>query len=189
MCLFSNVRYRRIQCFLQISVEEQPIEPVHGHPMYSPLRLDLADVLVIPDHIGARTFHVGLLGYLGPARHLGPLQKLGNAEHGLPSRTFGGRLGAGDSEPGGGEGASCPAVLDIGEMPVDDIRGRVAVELVADVDECLDGGYVDVVDGRAVEDDGLESGPLVGVVEETLGFAGTGVVPWAILYFKSDIEF
>lgn len=41
-------------------------------------------------------------------------------------------------------------------MPVDDGGRRVAVELVADVDELLHGGDVDVVDGAEVEDDGAE---------------------------------
>jgi hypothetical protein len=37
-------------------------------------------------------------------------------------------------------------------MPVYFVRGSVAVELVADVDEVLDGGYIDVVDGGEVKD-------------------------------------
>lgn len=42
-------------------------------------------------------------------------------------------------------------------MPVYGVRGGVAVELIADVDEVLDGRNVDIVDRRKVEDDGFES--------------------------------
>jgi len=57
-----------------------------------------------------------------------------------------------EAETGGGESAFGPAVVDAGEMPVYFVRGSVAVELIADVDEVLDGGYIDVVDGGEVKD-------------------------------------
>ena len=105
----------------------------------------------------------------------------GDAEDGLPA--FEARsvaLRGGEAEAGGGEGPFGPAVVDAGEVPVYPVRGGVAVELVADVDEVLHGCYVDVVDGGEIEDDGFESG-LVGFDGD--GFAATraGVVPGAVL--------
>ncbi len=104
-----------------------------------------------------------------------------DAEDGLPALKDGGfALGSGESEAGGGEGAFGPAVVDAGEMPVDGVWGGVAVELVADVDEVLDGGDIDVVNGGEVEDDGFEGG-FVGFDGDGLAAAGAGVVPGAIL--------
>jgi len=65
-------------------------------------------------------------------------------------------------------------------VPVDFVGGGVAVELVADVDEVLDGGNVDIVDGGEVEDDSFEGG-LKGVVGGLAVAAGAGVVPGAVL--------
>ena len=62
-----------------------------------------------------------------------------NAEDGLPAVQAAVALGnAGVAEAGGDEGALGPAVVDGGEMPVDDRGGGVSVELVADVDQLLD---------------------------------------------------
>ena len=87
--------------------------------------------------------------------------------------------GAGVAEASGCEGALCPAVVDGGKVPVDRVGGGVAVELVADVDEVLDRGHVDVVYRGEVQDDGLERrAALVCLVD--LAAAGAGVVPWAV---------
>ena len=107
---------------------------------------------------------------------------LGDAEDGLPGFV---RLGVGGrggrvAEAGGGEGALGPAVVDAGEVPVYLVRGGVSVQLVADVDEVLDDGYVDVVDGAEVEDDGFQ-GWLVGFGYDWSSSSWAGVVPWSIL--------
>ncbi len=65
-------------------------------------------------------------------------------------------------------------------MPVYLVWACVAVELVADVDEVLDGGDVDVVDGGEVEDDGFE-GRFRRVIGGGAVAAGAGVVPGAVL--------
>lgn len=70
-----------------------------------------------------------------------------DAENGFPALETGIALRGWVAETGGGEGAFCPAVVDAGEMPVYSVGGGVAVELVADVDEVLDGCDVDVIDG------------------------------------------
>ena len=81
---------------------------------------------------------------------------IGDGEDGFPALETGvGALGGGIAESGTAEGALRPAVGDAGHVPVDLVGSGVAVELVADVDEMLDGGYVDVVDGRKVQDDGF----------------------------------
>lgn len=84
------------------------------------------------------------------------------------------------AETGRGESALGPAVRDAGEVPVYLVGACVAVELVADVDEVLDGGDVDVVDGGEVEDDGFEGG-FGGVVRGGAVAAGPGVVPGTVL--------
>lgn len=108
---------------------------------------------------------------------------LGDAEDGFPpvKHDGGGGVGRGRvAEAGGGEGAFRPAVVDAGEVPFDFVGGGVAVELVADVDEVLDGGDVDVVDGGEVEDDGLEGGEG-GLVGRGAAAAGPGVIPGSVL--------
>ncbi len=66
-------------------------------------------------------------------------------------------------------------------MPIYFVRGGVAVKLVADIDEVLDGCDVDVVDGREVEDDGFEGG-FVGFVWRGAATAWAWVVPGTILW-------
>ena len=113
---------------------------------------------------------------------------VGHAEDGLPALqarlrhvAFGGRV----AEAGGGEGAFGPAVVDAGEVPVDGVGGGVAVELVADVDEVLDGGDVDVIDGGEVEDDGFQGG-FVGLDGGRLSATGPRIVPGAVLTHTLD---
>ena len=68
------------------------------------------------------------------------------------------------------------------KVPVDDSRGGVPVERVAEVDEALDGGDVDVVDGGEVEDYGAEGRLLLSVGG---GVFRAGVAPEAVLRFVS----
>ena len=104
-----------------------------------------------------------------------------HAEHGLPTlKGLRPGLRSGEPETGGGQGPFSPAVVDAGDMPVYDVRGGVTVELVADVDEVLDGCDVDVVDGGEVKDDGPEGG-FVGFDRFGSATARARVVPWAIL--------
>jgi len=65
------------------------------------------------------------------------------------------------SETSSCQGALGPAAVDGGEVPFYCFGCSVAIELCADVDESLDGCYVDVVDGAEVEDDGTEDGSVV----------------------------
>ncbi|TLS26770.1 hypothetical protein PpBr36_05415 [Pyricularia pennisetigena] len=82
---------------------------------------------------------------------------LGDREDGLPPVLA---LAAGRrvSEPPGHERALRPAVADACDVPVDGVRGRVAVQLVPHVDELLHAADVDVVDAAEVENHGLERG-------------------------------
>lgn len=106
---------------------------------------------------------------------------LSDAENGFPARETLIALRCWVAESGGGEGAFCPAVVDAGEMPIYLVRGGVAVELVADVEEVLDGCDVDVVDRRKVEDDSFESG-FIRFVWRGAATAWTWVVPGTILW-------
>lgn len=65
-------------------------------------------------------------------------------------------------------------------MPFNQFRGGVAVELIAHVDQALDGGHVDVVHGAKVEDHGAEDGAVV-VQADDLAAARPGVIPGAVL--------
>ena len=65
-------------------------------------------------------------------------------------------------------------------MPIYGVRGRVAVKLVTNVDEILDRGDVDIVDGGKVEDDGFEGG-FVGLDGDGFAAARARIVPGAIL--------
>ena len=109
--------------------------------------------------------------------------ELGHAEDGLPSVVRGGAtgvLGGRVPEPGRGEGALGPAVVDAGDVPVHLFRGGVAVELVAHVDQVLDGSDVDIVDGGEVEDDGFEGG-AVRLLDQWFTTAWAWVIPGAVL--------
>ena len=82
-----------------------------------------------------------------------------HAEDGLPA--FVDRraaLRSGEPEAGRGEGSFRPAVVDARDMPVYRVRGGVAVQLVANVDQMLDRCDVHIVDGGKVENDGFEGG-------------------------------
>ena len=50
-------------------------------------------------------------------------------------------------ETGGHEGPLRPAVVDACHVPIDRVRSRVAVQLIAYVDQMLGGGDVDVIHG------------------------------------------
>ena len=122
-----------------------------------------------------------VLVVLGRGRGAVLAANVGDAEDGLPALVdrrvaFGRR----EAKTGGGEGPFGPAVVDAGDVPVHRVRGGVAVKLVADVNEVLNGGDVDVVDGGEVEDDGFEGG-LVGFDGNGSAAARAGVVPRAIL--------
>lgn len=104
---------------------------------------------------------------------------LGHAEDGFPAVVFLARWRRGVSEPGGRQGPFRPAVGDACKVPLHRLGRRVAVELVADVDEVLHAGHVDIVDGRHVENDGLERRE-VRAVFFGLAAAGTGVVPGSV---------
>lgn len=123
-------------------------------------------------------FVFGVLGRGGGAVEAADL---GDGEDGFPAFEDGGvAFGGGVAEPGGGEGPFCPAVVDAGEVPVYLVGGGVAVELVAHVDEVLDAGYVDVVDGGEVEDYGFKGGERPFDCR-SLSAAWAGVVPWSVL--------
>ena len=104
----------------------------------------------------------------------------GNAKDGFPALETGLAFGSWVAKTGGREGALCPAIVDAGKVPVYFVRGGVAVELVADIDEVLDRGYVDIVDGRKVEYDGFEGG-FVSINWCGLAAAWAWVIPRTIL--------
>ena len=106
---------------------------------------------------------------------------LGNGEDGFPAVEDGAVVRrAGVAEAGGGEGALGPAVGDAGEVPIDLLGAGVAIELVAHVNQVLDGSDVDVVDRGEVKDDGFEGG-FGGVVGRGAVATWAGVIPGAIL--------
>lgn len=85
------------------------------------------------------------------------------------------------------ERALCPPVGDVGKVPLYHFGVGVSRELVARVDEGLDGGCVDEVDGGEVEDYGAEDGPRVGLVG-LFAAARAGVIPWSVLERVSDSD-
>ena len=104
-----------------------------------------------------------------------------HAEDGLPA--FVDRrvaLRSGEPEAGRGEGSFRPAVVDAGDMPVYCVRGGVAVQLVANINQVLDRCDVHIVDGGEVQDDGLEGGFFV-FDGEDFAAAWARVIPRAIL--------
>ena len=189
-------------------MEQRPVEPIHerdpGHRSSLATTVCLAalqllrqiaaarracSVVAVRDRVRlAHRFRRALapellfvLRVLGDGRGAVLSANVGHAEDGLPALE-GRRAGlrGREAEAGGGEGAFGPAVVDAGEVPVHRVRGGVAVELVADVDEVLDGCDVDVVDRGEVEDDGFEGG-FVGLDGDGSAAARARVVPGPIL--------
>ena len=138
------------------------------------VRLVAADAALASQLLLIRVVLRGRRGTVQPAN-------LRDAENGLPApEARGVALGGGKPEASGGKGSFGPAVVDAGEMPVHGVRGRVAAELVADVDEVLHGCDVDVVDGGEIENDGFEGG-LVGFDGDRFAAARARVIPGAVL--------
>lgn len=88
--------------------------------------------------------------------------------------------GAGEAEAGSGERASCPGVVDVGQVPLDRFGGGMSVELVPGIDESLDRRHVDMVDGGTIQDDGMEGRSCFSGVN-VFASSWAGVVPRAIL--------
>lgn len=76
-----------------------------------------------------------------------------------------------------------PSVVDTSDMPVNPVGRCIAVELVSDIDEDLNGCNVDIVDRREIKDDGLERG-TIGMVDCRFAASRTRVVPRTILWAK-----
>jgi len=59
---------------------------------------------------------------------------LGDVEDGFPAVDFFLR-DCGEAEACGGQGALCPFVVDVGKVPLDGLGGRIAIQLIAHVDD------------------------------------------------------
>ena len=176
-------------------MEEGPIEALHDSDTASAVRLALAESAA---DIGTRAVAIMLNGG-GDGLILldapfdvccllwdgcgGRPANMRDAEDGLPG-LWGcavGGLRGGVAEACGDKGSLGPAVVNIGKVPVNPGRGSVLVELVAYVNQMLNGSDVDVVDGGEVENDGLEDRELL-VYDERLSPAWAGIIPRAVLY-------
>lgn len=56
----------------------------------------------------------------------------------------------------------------------------MAVELIANIDKCLHRGYIDIVDGREIENDGFENRAVV-VWADGCTTARAWIIPWSVL--------
>lgn len=86
--------------------------------------------------------------------------------------------GSAETEASSSQSTLGPSVLDIGEVPVDDLRSSELVKLVANINQSLNGSNVDVVDTGEIEDDSLQNGSLI--VLNSLDVAGLSVVPGTV---------
>lgn len=77
------------------------------------------------------------------------------------------------------EGTLGPTIIDACEMPLHALGCSVSIELVANIDQVLNRGKVDVVDGREVNDDGLQCWSMI-VYIDFLAWPWTWVVPRAV---------
>lgn len=85
------------------------------------------------------------------------------------------------TEAGSDQSTFRPSIVDASNVPVNLVGRCVAIELVADIDQDLNGCDVDIVDRREIEDDGLERG-AIGMVDLRSTTSRTRVIPWTILY-------
>ena len=85
---------------------------------------------------------------LGGGRGRGIATNLGNAEDGLPAAVDGVIIrGHVVAETRGCQGTFGPAVVDAGEVPVYSLWRGISIQLIADVNEVLHYGDVDIIDG------------------------------------------
>lgn len=103
----------------------------------------------------------------------------GHAEYRLPPLEPALRGRSGISKPGRCESSLGPSVVDVSEMPLDSIRRRIEVELVADIDHVLDRRHIHIVDRREIENNGSK-GREMRPIGFGLALTRTGVVPWSV---------
>lgn len=200
------IRNGALQCIREIDMEQRPIQAVHDGNLGPGFAVHLAspqllgqvttgrarslvvDVVVCRHGLGSL-----LLDILGPlATKLiiatlcdrcgtGIAANLRHAEDGLPAieNDAVARRG-GIPKAGRGQGATGPSVVDAGDVPINFAGSRVPIELIADIDEVLDGCHVDVVDGREIENDCFESW-TIRVIIGKMASARSRVVPRTIL--------
>lgn len=162
-------------------MEEGPVEAVYdsvfagggGASVPGQAGLDVDGVT------GPGSFVEGLLG--GRGGRLGTTN-LCNAVDWLPA---GNLAGFGDdggiAETTSHESALGPAIVDACNVPFDWVGSGVAIELVANVDQSLDNGDIDIVDRREVENNSFKS-RLVGVDLGLLSLLGAGIVPRTVAW-------
>lgn len=73
-----------------------------------------------------------------------------------------------------------PAILDVSKVPVDNLGSGKSVKLVANINQGLNGSDVHIVDGREVENDGLEHG--TSVIGDLLDVSWFTIVPRTVLF-------
>jgi hypothetical protein len=151
---------------LQIKVKVRPVETLHrdqtgGRGILGDIivrrTLDVQRSLALhvgPEHsLSFRLLYQGIRasGAVRPA-------KLRNAENGLVvvHALARGLLLRAVSEARGGKTALGPAVLDVGEVEVDWLWCSILGELVADIDEGLDGSHINVVHRGEVKNHGAQ---------------------------------
>lgn len=86
--------------------------------------------------------------------------------------------GSAETESSSSESTLSPSVLDVGEVPVNDLGSSELVELVANINQSLDRSNVDVVNTGEIKDHGLEDRSLI--IVNSLDVAGLSVVPRTI---------
>ena len=131
--------------------------------------LDISSALV--DTVAVVESHIPLSfgrGTLGSS-------KLSNAEDRLPPMEFL-FFWRRKSKSGGSQSPFGPSIVNASEMPLYLIGLRVAVKLVAYVDQILHGCEIDEIDGGEVENDSLEVRSLV-VRINLLALSWAGVIP------------
>lgn len=162
-------------------MEQRPVEAVHSNPPLGRLvsyGVGLVDAVAAAARAGrtalnsieviALSFraastrlvevHLLLVGLVlsGLGGRVGTTN-LGDAEDGLPAVVKPVSTLSWVSKASRDEGTLGPAVRDASNVPVDNVGSRVAVELVANIDQVLHRCNVHSVDGAEIENDGLES--------------------------------
>lgn len=178
-------------------MEERPVQTVHDND----LRISLAVSLAVADGLfnavaaarasRSETIGANLLDIMLSSSLLLVESVLGvcgctvrtthvcDAEDRLPTledTTFGSRI----SKTSRRESSSRPSVVDVCKVPLHLLGSSVAIKLVANINEVLDRGDIDIVDRREIEDDSLEGGEIA-VVYSLLSAARTRIVPWSVL--------
>jgi hypothetical protein len=175
----------RVNGFLEIKMEVRTVKSLHGNkaacgfPNGTLLGRLAVDRIVNGLDVLTNRCVSGLLVDSSGGSSAVITAKVSDGEDGLPvSGSLVVRTGSAETESSSSQGTLGPSVLNIGKVPVNNLGGGKLVQLVADINQSLNRGNINVVDAGEIQNDSLENGALI--VLDNLNVTGLSVVPGTV---------